>query len=244
MRRWIWGAFLIAGDLTFHLIGLCCNRRWLDHTSSLSLGCNHCHRCNARELFTIFARNDSKSRTFGSMLICKSWHHYYHLHSIYNLGYQTPNGVLPDKSFTVDAWFDLFGEFSAKYGWEGYPWKDHEKCISDLGSIGLPSQNLPQARCWCYVATSVRPCPFSLVHQGLATTTVSHFLDQDLFSMQASVAFSVRLLGSLVLLVCWCVWGCDWWRWVVSVVHNNNGAAPVRNAYVISVYILPSVCLI
>ena len=89
MRRWIWGAFLIAGDLTFHLIGLCCNRRWLDHTSSLSLGCNHCHRCNARELFTIFARNDSKSRTFGSMLICKSWHHYYHLHSIYNLGYQT-----------------------------------------------------------------------------------------------------------------------------------------------------------
>ena len=114
----------------------------------------------------------------------------------------------------------------------------------DLGSIGLPSQNLPQARCWCYVATSVRPCPFSLVHQGLATTTVSHFLDQDLFSMQASVAFSVRLLGSLVLLVCWCVWGCDWWRWVVSVVHNNNGAAPVRNAYVISVYILPSVCLI
>ena len=192
MTRWIWGAFLIAGDMTFHLIiGLCCNRRWLDHTNSLSLGCNHCHRCNARELFTIFARNNSESRTFGSMFICKSWHHHYHLHSIYNLGYQIVFYLTNHLQLMHDLTY--LANLAPNMVERGIPEKIMKNAVHPLGSIGLPSQKLPQARCWCYVATSVRPCPSSPVHQGLATTTASHFLDQDLFSVQASAAFSVRL---------------------------------------------------
>ena len=128
MTRWIWGAFLIAGDLTFHLIGLCCNHRWLDHTNSLSLGCNHCHRCNAREMFTIFARNNSESRTFGSMFICKSWHHHYPLHSIYNLGYQIVFYLTNHLQLMHDLTY--LANLAPNMVERGIPEKDHEKCSS------------------------------------------------------------------------------------------------------------------